>query len=218
MTLTKLKGYNTSDTIAAIATFPSTSALGIIKISGKLALRIISEIFLSPKKKNIKKVKTYTLHYGWIVDKTKNEKRKAKSVNRSPLTANRKPLTENIIDEVLVSVMRAPNSYTREDVVEISCHGGVLALNRILEVILNEGARLAEPGEFTYRAFLNGRINLLQAESILTIVEAKSDESLALAARQLKDQSQDKLKELRELIKEIFIETEAAINLSLIHI
>ncbi|MDP2924633.1 MAG: tRNA uridine-5-carboxymethylaminomethyl(34) synthesis GTPase MnmE [Candidatus Omnitrophota bacterium] len=223
MKVFKLNDYNSADTIAALATFPSTSALGIIKISGKKALDIVSRIFLPRRKKNLKKVKTYTLHYGWIVDKAHSARRIAHSGKHqtshvpstfgetSPLCGGR-PTSHIIIDEVLVSVMRAPNSYTKEDVVEISCHGGILVLNRILEIILKQGARLALPGEFTYRAFLNGRIDLLQAESIQSIVESKSKESLALANAQLKGEASAKIREMKERVKELFIETEALIN------
>jgi tRNA modification GTPase len=188
----KLKDYNLKDTICAIATFPSKSALGVIKISGKKSLDIVNKIFIPKKKKDIKKAKTYTIHYGWIVDKS-NKKRK-------------------FIDEVLVSIMRAPFSYTCEDVVEISSHGGILVLNRILELILKNKARLALPGEFTYRAFVNGRINLLEAESISAIVEAKSDYVLDSAVKQLRGEGEEKIKILKEQLKEIFAKTESLIN------
>jgi tRNA modification GTPase len=188
----KLKDYNLKDTVCAIATFPSKSALGVIKISGKKSLDIVSKIFLPKKKKDIKKAKTYTLHYGWIIDKSKKK--------------------EVFIDEVLVSIMRAPFSYTREDVVEISSHGGILVLNKILELILRNKARLALPGEFTYRAVINGRINLLEAESILAIVEAKTQNTLDFAVRQLKGEANKKFEELKNQIKEVFVQTESLIN------
>ncbi|MCK5493017.1 MAG: tRNA uridine-5-carboxymethylaminomethyl(34) synthesis GTPase MnmE, partial [Candidatus Omnitrophica bacterium] len=138
----KLKDYILKDTIAAIATFPSKSALGVIKISGNKAIAILAKVFIPKRKKDIKKVKTFTLHYGWIRQSVNNRSKKDKDI---------------IIDEVLVSVMRAPNSYTTEDVVEISSHGGIVSVNKILEIVLNEGARLALPGEFTYRALIKGR-------------------------------------------------------------
>jgi tRNA modification GTPase len=194
----KLKDYRLSDTIAAIATFPAKSALGVIKLSGKKALGIVHEIFRPAKKKNIKKVKTYTLHYGWITEKAK--------------TANLKPQTATLIDEVLVSIMKAPSSYTREDVVEISCHGGIIVLNKILEIILKKGARLALPGEFTYRALINGRIDLLQAESVLGIVEARTEEGLNLASSQLLGEASLKIKALKKEVGDFFIETESLIN------
>jgi len=193
MSLIKLKNYNTGETIAAIATFPSKSALGVIKISGKKSIRIIHRIFVTKNKKDIRKAKTYTLHYGWIVDRKKSSGQK-------------------ITDEVLVSVMRAPHSYTCEDVVEISSHGGIIALNEILNLILRCGARLAQPGEFTYRAFLNGRIDLLQAEGIRNIVEAKTDKALQAAVSQLKGDSFNRFKKIKEAIKSVFLLTEADIN------
>ena len=148
MQSTQIKDYNTKDTIAAIATFPAKSALGVIKISGKKSLPIISKIFMPQKKKDMKKAKTYTLHYGWI---TQNGKKVSN------------PKQNEVVDEVVVSVMRSPFSYTKEDVVEISSHGGTLVLNKILERVLGQGVRLALPGEFTYRAVVGGRIDLLQA-------------------------------------------------------
>lgn len=190
MNLTKLKNYNTNDTIAAIATFPSKSALGVIKISGKQALNIISKIFLPAKKKNIKKAKNYTLHYGWI---TENGRKK-------------------IVDEVLISIMRGPRSYTCEDVVEISSHGGMASLNKILEIILKNDSRQALPGEFTYRAFLNGRIDLLQAQSVLNIIDAKSDGALRTSVSQLKGKGSLEINGIKEAIKELFVLTESAIN------
>jgi len=185
----KLKDYNLTDTISAIATFPSRSALGIIKISGKKSFAIISKVFKSTKGKDLKRVKTYTLHHGWIIDKDKNP-----------------------IDEVLVSVMRSPLSYTKEDVVEISSHGGSMVLNKILELVLDSGARLALPGEFTYRALVKGRIDLLQAESILGIIDAKSESSLALASSQLRGRASEKIKKLRQEVKDLFVNTESVIN------
>lgn len=197
----KLKDYNLRDTIAAPATFPSPAALGVIKISGKKAISIISKIFVSKRNKDLRKVKTHTIHYGWIV-----EKRRMKDEGR------RTKRDTSIVDEVLVSIMRNPYSYTKEDVVEISCHGGVLAVNKILELVLAQGARLALPGEFTYRAFINGRINLLQAQSITDIITAKSENSLRLAVSQLKGQVSENISLLREMLKDIFCRTEAVIN------
>ncbi len=190
MELFKLKDYALEDTIAAIATYPAKSALGVIKISGKKALRIISKIFRPARKKDMKKVKTFTLHYGWIVN----------------------PLDKKVVDEVLVSVMRKPFSYTREDVVEISSHGGVLVLDKILKLVLREGARLAKPGEFSYRAFINGRVDLLQVQSILNIVEASTEKALFSAAEQLKGDASSFLRELKERIKNVYIHTQAIID------
>ena len=190
----RLKNYNLKDTIAAIATFPSRSALGVVRISGSKSLDIVSRIFKPKHNKKLKKVKTYTLHYGWIVEKTRGKKEYP------------------VIDEVLVGLMRAPHSFTCEDVVEISCHGGIIVLNKILEVLLTEGARLALPGEFTYRAMVNGRIDLLQAESIKDIVEARSEEGLKLAVKQLNGANTRNIEIIKEKIKEMFINIEAFIN------
>jgi len=190
MELFKLKDYDLEDTIAAIATYPAKSALGVIKISGKEALRIVTKIFRPARKKDMKKVKTFTLHYGWIVD----------------------PLDKKVVDEVLVSVMRKPFSYTREDVVEISSHGGILVLDKILKLVLREGARLAKPGEFSWRAFINGRVDLLQVQSILNIVEASTEKALFSAAEQLKGDVSSFLRRLKERVKNVYIHTQAIID------
>jgi len=199
----RLRDYKTTDTICAIATFPSRSALGVIKVSGKEALSIVSKIFKPVRCKNLRTVKTFTLHYGWIVDKPQTGKRKLKNEIRNKA---------KIIDEVLVSVMRKPRSYTTEDVVEISCHGGVIVLNRILELLIAHGARLAQPGEFTYRAFLGGRIDMLQAESIAGIVDARTPQALTAAGAQLRGSSSALLAQLKDDLKDVFIETESALN------
>ncbi|MBU1121723.1 MAG: tRNA uridine-5-carboxymethylaminomethyl(34) synthesis GTPase MnmE [Candidatus Omnitrophota bacterium] len=205
----KLKDYNLADTIAAPATYPGRSALGVIKISGKQAINIVSRVFLPRRKKNIKKVKSHTLHYGWIIESplsivhSPQKKQKSQEKNQKLPT---------IIDEVLISVMRGPASYTREDVVEISSHGGAVVINKILELVLGEGGRLALPGEFTYRALVKGRIDLLQAEGILSIVEAKSQDGLSLAALQLKGEASQKIRKIKEQLKDVFTQTEAFIN------
>lgn len=178
----KLKDYQIKDTIAAIATFPSRSALGVIKISGKKSIPAVSKIFKPAKTKDLRKVKSFTLHYGWI------------------------------IDEVLVSVMRGPKSYTREDVVEISCHGGAVILNKILELLIAQGLRMALPGEFTYRALVNGRIDLLQAESILGVVDAKTDGALELASAQLKGTVSKEIDVLKEQVKDLSVLAESSLN------
>ncbi len=193
MSKIKLKDYNTCDTIAAISTFPSKAALGVIKISGPKAISAASKIFLPKSKKKLNQAKTFTIHYGWIFEKPKKGKRK-------------------IVDEVLVSLMRQPNSYTTEDVVEISTHGGPVVLNKILDLLISKGLRQALPGEFTYRALVNGRIDLLQAQGILGIVDAKTQDGLTLATSQLKGEVSDKMKNLKDKAKNIFTETEAYIN------
>jgi len=199
----RLKDYKLGETIAAIATFPGKSALGVVKVSGLKALVIASKIFKPQRKKNIRQVKTHTLHYGWIIDKDKGRRIKDKAGRKRE---------EVVIDEVLLSVMRKPSTYTKEDVIEISSHGGVAVVNKILEIVLKQGARLALPGEFTYRALLGGRIDLLQAESIRGIVDAKSENALALASSQLRGEATLKLKQLREELKELFVQTESVIN------
>lgn len=175
-----------SDTIAAIATAMTNSGIGIIRISGPEAIEIADRVF-HPKKegKTLKKEKTYTVHYGTVWD------------------------GDEMIDEVLVILMRGPGSYTAEDTVEIDCHGGVLVMKRILETVLKNGARMAEPGEFTKRAFLNGRIDLSQAEAVIDVIQSKNQYALKSSVSQLKGSMSRKVKELRDkLIYEIaFIES-----------
>ena len=137
-----------TDTIAAIATAPSNSAISIIRLSGSEAFEIANKVF---KGKDLKKVKSHTVHYGYIHDKGE------------------------IIDEVLVSVFKSPKTFTRENIVEINCHGGIFVTNKVLELLLVNGARLSEPGEFTKRAFLNGRIDLTQAEAVIDMIESNTN-------------------------------------------
>ena len=175
-----------TDTIAAIATGITNSGIGIIRISGPDSVFIADKIF-RPGKKNIKleNVESHTIHYGFIFDR------------------------ENMIDEVMVSVMRGPRSFTAEDTVEINCHGGILIMNRILELVVKNGARMAEPGEFTKRAFLNGRIDLSEAEAVMDVISSKNDLALKSSVLQLRGFVSDKIKKLREeIIYEIaFIES-----------
>ena len=175
-----------TDTIAAIATGMTNSGIGIIRISGPDSVFIADKIF-RPGKKNIKleNVESHTIHYGFIFDR------------------------ENVIDEVMVSVMRGPRSFTAEDTVEINCHGGILIMNRILELVVRNGARMAEPGEFTKRAFLNGRIDLSEAEAVMDVISSKNDLALKSSVLQLRGFVSDKIKKLREeIIYEIaFIES-----------
>ena len=173
-------------TIAAISTAVSASGIGIIRISGPEAMDVISRIYRSKGgKKKIKEVPTHTIHYGYIYD------------------------GEEIVDEVLVMVMRAPKTFTGEDTVEIDCHGGVYAMNRVLETVLKNGARIAGPGEFTKRAFLNGRLDLSQAEAVMDVIQAKNEYALKSSMSQLKGSVQKTIKEIRsDLIYEIaFIES-----------
>lgn len=178
-----------TDTIAAIATAMTNSGIGIIRISGKDAFTVIDRIYQSKNgKKKLSEEKSHTVHYGYIVDDTKENK---------------------IIDEVMVLIMRAPNTYTREDTVEIDCHGGVLVMQKILDTVVCHGARPAEPGEFTKRAFLNGRIDLTQAESVMDVISSKNEFALKSSISQLQGSLQKEIKELREkIIYEIaFIES-----------
>lgn len=170
-----------TETIAAISTSMNNSGIGIVRISGEDALCIADKIFKSNKEnKKLADAKSHTIHYGNIVD------------------------GEETIDEVLMMVMKAPNTYTREDVVEIDCHGGILIMKKILELIIKNGARCAEPGEFTKRAFLNGRIDLSQAEAVINLINAKSDMALDLSVNQLKGAVSEKIKNIRkDLLHEI---------------
>ena len=175
-----------TETIAAIASAMTNSGIGIIRISGEDAFDVIDKIYRSQKgNKLLSKCKSHTIHYGHIYDE------------------------DEIIDEVMVLLMRAPNSYTREDTVEIDCHGGTLVMRRILEVVLKNGARPAEPGEFTKRAFLNGRIDLSQAESVMDVISSKNDFALKSSMQQLNGVLTGKIKEIRgKIIHEIaFIES-----------
>lgn len=178
-----------TETIAAIATAMSNAGISIIRISGSEAIDIVSKIFI-PKNKNkeIREVESHTIHYGYIVDES---------------------IT---IDEVLLLIMKGPNSYTREDVVEIDCHGGVTVTKKILETVLKFGARAAEPGEFTKRAFLNGRIDLSQAEAVIDIINSKNEYALNNAINQLKGNILTKIKEIRDNIIHDIAYIEAALD------
>ncbi|MCM8787374.1 MAG: tRNA uridine-5-carboxymethylaminomethyl(34) synthesis GTPase MnmE [Candidatus Omnitrophica bacterium] len=193
MQVFKLKDYKTKDTIVALSTYPAKSAIGLIRISGEKALKILSKIFFSKAIKDFKNIKSHKLYYGFIIDRKKGSNYK-------------------IIDEVLVAVMKKPNSYTKEDVVEINCHGGLLVIDKIVKLICKYGARLALPGEFTYRAFLHGRLDLLQAKSVVDIIEAKSEEALDIAIRQLEGEQSKKLNSIKSNLEDLFSHLEAYIN------
>lgn len=185
-----------NDTIAAIATPVGESGIGIVRISGKDAVAVADKVFISKDGRRVSDFKAYTVHYGWIIESQEFDK------------------PDKIIDEVLLTVMRAPKSFTREDVVEINCHGGIAAVRAILELVLENGCRLAEPGEFTKRAFLNGRIDLTQAEAVLDIIRAKTDSALKIGIEQLKGALSEKLNEIREGLLEILTLVEANIDFS----
>jgi len=177
--------YMKTDTIAAIATAMSNSGIGIVRLSGDEAVSIIDKIFVMANHKKLADMPTHTIHYGHIKD------------------------GDEIIDEVMVLLMKGPRSYTREDTVEIDCHGGVYVVKRVLETVLKNGARPAEPGEFTKRAFLNGRIDLSQAESVIDIIHSKNEFALKSSLSQLSGVVSNKIKDIRAMIlHEIaFIET-----------
>ncbi|MBR3811341.1 MAG: tRNA uridine-5-carboxymethylaminomethyl(34) synthesis GTPase MnmE [Agathobacter sp.] len=175
-----------SDTIAAVATAMSPSGIGIIRLSGDESLKIIDKIYRSKSnKKKISECPSHTIHYGYIYD------------------------GEELIDEVMVLLMKAPNTYTKEDTIEIDCHGGVFVMKRILETVIKYGARPAEPGEFTKRAFLNGRIDLTQAESVIDVINSKNAFALKSSLSQLKGSVLTDVKKIRgKILHEIaFIET-----------
>jgi len=178
-----------NETIVAIATALSNSGIGIIRISGIDAIPIADKIFRAKKQgKKLKDMKSHTIHYGFIYDE------------------------ENVIDEVMVVIMKGPNSYTTEDTIEIDCHGGILVMNRILETVINQGARIAEPGEFTKRAFLNGRIDLSKAEAVMDIIVSKNDFALKSSMQQLNGRLSNEIVLLRKKILSQIAYIEAAID------
>ena len=174
-----------NDTIAAISTTLGVGAISIIRVSGNDAIKIVNKIF---KGKNLEKVETHTINYGHIVDK------------------------DEVIDEVLVSVMKSPKTFTTEDVVEINCHGGISTTNKVLELALNNGARLAEPGEFTKRAFLNGRIDLTQAESVMDLINSKNESKRKVAIKGLNGYVSNIIRNLRQEILELLASIEVNID------
>ena len=178
------------DTIAGIATAPGEGGIGIIRISGNKSLEVCESIFKSKSNKKINEYNQRTLIYGNIYD------------------------NENIIDEVLVAYMKGPNSYTAEDVIEINCHGGFISVKKILELILSKDVRLAEAGEFTKRAFLNGRIDLSQAEAIIDVIKAKTDKAYEVAQNHLEGALSKKIKDLRMKVTEVLAHLEVSIDFS----
>ena len=174
-----------NDTIAAISTALGVGAISIIRVSGDEAINIVNKI---TKSKKIDKSPTHTIHYDFIIDDDK------------------------IIDEVLISVMLAPKTFTKEDIVEINCHGGIATTNKVLELLLTNGCRLAEPGEFTKRAFLNGRIDLIEAEGIMDLINSKTETSRNLAINQVSGKTSNLIKDLRQQIIEILANIEVNID------
>lgn len=195
-----------TDTIAAISTALSDSGIGIIRVSGSEALSSVNRIFVNAKyERKLLGYKTHTIHYGYIVDYDYICKYDDLHAN---IDFSEGKLLEDvrnhILDEVMVSVMKGPHSFTKEDVVEINCHGGVMMVKKILENVIKTGVRVAEPGEFTKRAFLNGRIDLSEAEAVMDIIHSKSEFALKNSVKQLKGSLSQKIKELRsKLIYEI---------------
>lgn len=174
-----------NDTIAAISTAMGVGAISIIRVSGKDSIKIVNEIFTG---KDLNEVPTHTIHYGHIVDE------------KIP------------IDEVLITVMKSPKTYTKEDIVEINCHGGINTTNKILETVLNHGARLAEPGEFTKRAFLNGRLDLSQSEAVMDVINSKSNDDRILALKSLEGQTTKKIKKFRAELNDLISHIEVNID------
>jgi tRNA modification GTPase len=183
-----VKNLFIDDTIAAIATAPGEGGIGIVRISGEKSLEVAQSIFKSKSGKMIKDYNTRTLIYGKIVD------------------------GEKVIDEVLVAYMKGPNSYTAEDVIEINCHGGFISVKKILELILSKGVRIADAGEFTKRAFLNGRIDLSQAEAIIDVIKSKTDMAHEVAQNQLEGILAKKIKDLRMNVTEVLAHLEVSID------
>lgn len=173
------------DTIAAISTALGVGAISIIRVSGENAISIVNSIF---KGRDLNKVDSHTINYGHIID------------------------DNEVIDEVLVSVMRAPRTFTKEDVIEINLHGGIATTNKVLELLLIKGCRLAEPGEFTKRAFLNGRIDLIEAEGVMDLINAKTEKSRSLAINQVSGSVSNLIKELRQELIEVLANIEVNID------
>lgn len=167
------------DTIAAISTPRGEGGIGIVRISGDEALLILKKIFKTKSKKDVFNLKTYTINYGHIYDGNK------------------------LVDEVLVSIMRAPTTYTKEDIVEINCHGGYVVTQKVLELVLEKGAKIAEPGEFTRRAFLNGRLDLTQAESVMDIIHGKTEKSISLSLNQLRGDLKEQIHNLKKSLMDV---------------
>ncbi|WP_316959847.1 tRNA uridine-5-carboxymethylaminomethyl(34) synthesis GTPase MnmE [Staphylococcus felis] len=176
------------DTITSISTPMGEGAIGIVRLSGRDAIEVADKLYKG--KHALKDVDTHTIHYGHIID----------------------PATQDVVEEVMVSVLRAPRTFTREDIVEINCHGGILTINRVLELTMTYGARLAEPGEYTKRAFLNGRIDLSQAEAVMDFIRSKTDRASKVAMNQIEGRLSDMIKRQRQSILEVLAQVEVNID------
>ena len=176
-----------TDTITAISTPTGEGAIAIVRLSGPEAISIVKDLFQG---KDLNTVDSHTMHYGKIID----------------------PQTDELAEEVMVSVMRAPKTFTREDIVEVNCHGGMVAVNRVLEIMLSKGARLAEPGEFTKRAFLHGRIDLSQAEAVMDLIRAKTDKAMSVALKQMDGRLSTLIQRLRQDLLETVAHVEVNID------
>ncbi|MDR4950235.1 tRNA uridine-5-carboxymethylaminomethyl(34) synthesis GTPase MnmE [Neobacillus cucumis] len=178
------------DTIAAISTPMGEGAIAIVRLSGDEAIPIADKLFKGVGGKRLKEAASHTIHYGHLLDPKKGE----------------------VIEEVMVSVMKGPKTFTKEDVVEINCHGGIVSVNRVLQHVLKYGARLAEPGEFTKRAFLNGRIDLSQAEAVMDLIRAKTDRAMNVALGQMEGRLSNLIRRLRQEILEVLAHVEVNID------
>ncbi len=176
------------DTITSISTPMGEGAIGIVRLSGLDAVEIADKLYKG--RKQLKDVPTHTINYGHIID----------------------PETQEVVEEVMVSVLRAPRTFTREDIVEINCHGGILTINRVLELTMTYGARMAEPGEYTKRAFLNGRIDLSQAEAVMDFIRSKTDRASKVAMNQIEGRLSDLIKKQRQSILEVLAQVEVNID------
>ena len=178
------------DTIAAISTPMGEGAIAIVRMSGPESIKIADKLFKSIGNKKLSEVASHTIHYGHIID----------------------PTTEEVVEEVMVSLMRGPKTFTKEDVIEINCHGGLASVNRLLQLTTSHGARIAEPGEFTKRAFLNGRIDLSQAEAVMDLIRAKTDRAMNVALGQMEGRLSKLIRHLRQEILETLAQVEVNID------
>ncbi|CDZ99257.1 tRNA modification GTPase MnmE [Metalysinibacillus saudimassiliensis] len=178
------------DTIVAISTPMGEGAIAIVRLSGDKAVEIADRVFRAPNNKQLAQQTTHTIHYGHLIE----------------------PKTDEVVEEVMLSLMRAPRTFTREDVVEINCHGGLTSVNRVLKLVLTNGARLAEPGEFTKRAFLNGRIDLSQAEAVMDLIRAKTDRAMNVALNQMDGKLSRLIGDLRQALLETLAQVEVNID------